>query len=115
MHEGLRQVPAECRFLSVEPLLGRLGPLRLHGIDWVICGGQTGRSGGEGVGWIPGEPMDADWAREVRDQCLEDRVAFFFKQWGGIRPKSGGRTLDGIVWDGLPSIRAEESKFVTTE
>jgi protein gp37 len=89
----LRQAPATVRFLSVEPLIGAVGPVDLTGIHWVIAGGESG----------PGaRPMMIDWAREIRDQCAEQNVAFFFKQWGGIRPKTGGRDLDGREWNELP-------------
>ena len=89
----LRQAPAAVRFLSVEPLIGAVGPVDLTGIHWVIAGGESG----------PGaRPMMIDWAREIRDQCAEQSVAFFFKQWGGIRPKTGGRDLDGREWNELP-------------
>jgi protein gp37 len=93
----LRAAPATTRFLSLEPLLGPLGRLDLAGIHWVIAGGESG----------PGaRVMDAEWVRGIRDQCLGQGVAFFFKQWGGIRPKSGGRTLDNRVWSEYP-IRRE--------
>jgi protein gp37 len=89
----LRAAPASIRFLSLEPLLGPLGRLELSGVDWVIVGGESG----------PGSrPMHADWVREIRDQCLARGVAFFFKQWGGTRPKSGGRTLDNREWNEYP-------------
>ena len=89
----LRESPAGVRFLSIEPLIGRIGRLDLTDIDWVIVGGESG----------PGaRPMDPDWVREIRDQCGEEGVAFFFKQWGGFRPKSGGRELDGRQWNELP-------------
>jgi protein gp37 len=92
--EHLREAPAAVRFLSVEPLIGPVGPMTLDGIHWVIAGGESG----------PGaRPMHIDWAREVRDQCKEQGVAFFFKQWGGLRPKSGGRDLDGRQWNELPA------------
>ncbi len=85
---------ASVRFLSIEPMLGPVGKLDLQGIDWVIVGGESG----------PGfRPIEADWIREVRDQCVEAGVAFFFKQWGGIRPKSGGREFDGRTWNEYPS------------
>ena len=80
-------------FLSVEPLIGAVGPVDLTGIHWVIAGGESG----------PGaRPMAIEWAREIRDQCAAQGVAFFFKQWGGIRPKTGGRDLDGREWNELP-------------
>jgi len=89
----LRAAPAGLRFLSVEPLIAPLGPLDLTGIRWVILGGESG----------PGaRPLDPAWARAVRDQCVAQHVALFFKQWGGLRPKSGGRELDGRTWDEVP-------------
>lgn len=89
----LQQAPAGVRFLSIEPLIGRVGRLDLAGIDWVIVGGESGPRA---------RPIDPEWVREVRDQCLAKGVAFFFKQWGGIRPKSGGRRLDGREWSDYP-------------
>jgi protein gp37 len=92
----LRGAPASIRFLSLEPLLGPLGRLELSGIDWVIAGGESG----------PGaRSMDPDWVRNIRDQCLRQGVAFFFKQWGGVRAKSGGRLLDNREWNEYPQKR----------
>jgi protein gp37 len=89
----LQETPAGVRFLSIEPLIGPMGKLDLSGIDWVIVGGESG----------PGaRPMDPEWVRDVREQCLAHGVAFFFKQWGGLRPKSGGRRLDGREWNDFP-------------
>ena len=89
----LQRANASIRFLSVEPLLGRIGPIDLDGISWVIVGGESG----------PGaRPMDIDWAREMRDQCAEQEVEFFFKQWGGKTAKANGRVLDGELHDGFP-------------
>jgi protein gp37 len=91
--EHLRMSPASVRFLSIEPLIGPIGLIDLSGIHWVIAGGESG----------PGaRPMHIDWAREIRNQCADRGVPFFFKQWGGIRPKSGGRDLDGREWNELP-------------
>jgi protein gp37 len=91
----LRQAPAGVRFLSIEPLIGPMGKLDLTEIDWVIVGGESG----------PGaRPMEREWVREVRDQCRDNGVAFFFKQWGGLRPKSGGRKLDRREWNQFPRI-----------
>jgi protein gp37 len=70
----------------------------LTGIDWVIVGGESGPRA---------PPMDPDWVREIRDQCLANGVAFFFKQWGGFRPKSGGRDLDGREWSDFPKPRMD--------
>ncbi len=92
----LRQAPAGIRFLSIEPLIGPVGILELEGIDWVIVGGESGPHS---------RPMKPEWARNVRDQCEEQNVAFFFKQWGGLRPKSGGRSLDGREWSEFPEVQ----------
>ena len=97
----LTRVPAAVRFLSIEPLLGPIRDLPLQGIHWVIVGGESG--GGR-------RPMAPEWVREIRDQCERGGVAFFFKQWGGRTPKSGGRLLDGRTWDGIPSTRLTASR-----
>jgi protein gp37 len=97
----LRDAPAAVRFLSVEPLVGRLGPVDLSGIDWVIVGGESGPRA---------RPMRLEWAREVRDQCQLAAVPFFFKQWGGLRAKSGGRALDGRHWSEFPIIPADQCR-----
>lgn len=89
----LRKVPAAIRFLSVEPLLGPIPNLPLEGVHWVIVGGESG--GGR-------REMAPEWVREIRDQCLAAEVPFFFKQWGGRTPKSGGRALDGRTWEDMP-------------
>lgn len=92
--DHLKQINSPARFISFEPLLGPIGNVDLRGIAWAIVGGESG----------PGaRPMEGDWARELRDVCERDAVAFFFKQWGGARPKSGGRELDGAEWNGFPS------------
>jgi len=93
----LRESPAGVRFLSIEPLIGPIGKLDLDGIDWVIVGGESGPKA---------RPMEAEWVRSVRDQCTRARVAFFFKQWGGLRPKAGGHELDGREWSDFPKPRA---------
>ena len=92
----LRQVPAAVRFISAEPLLGSLEDLDLSGVDWLIAGGESG----------PGHrPVHKEWLIELRDRCSQEEVAFFFKQWGGARPKSGGRLLDGRSWNEMPAER----------
>lgn len=98
--DHLRQVPAAVRFLSLEPLLGPLPRLDLTGIDWVIVGGESGASA---------RALDAEWVRDVRDQCVAAGVPFFFKQWGGRTAKSRGRELDGRTWDEMPSHRADHA------
>jgi protein gp37 len=91
--DRLREVPAAVRFLSLEPLLGPLPELNLSNIDWVIVGGESG----------PGaRPMDPAWALDIRDQSLNAEVAFFFKQWGGVRKKKAGRLLEKRTWDQMP-------------
>ena len=92
--QHLQQTPAGVRFLSLEPLIAPVGALDLGEIDWVIVGGESGPGARE---------MRAEWVRDIRDQCTRDGVAFFFKQWGGIRPKSGGRDLDGREWNQFPT------------
>ncbi len=90
----LRSVPAAVRFISAEPLLGFLQDLKLEGIDWLIAGGESGphhRTARE------------EWIVDLRDRCLSAGVAFFFKQWGGIRSKSGGRLLKGMEWSQMPT------------
>jgi len=91
----LQTVPAAVRFLSCEPLLGPLDDLELEGIQWVIAGGESGGNA---------RPMDPDWVRSIRDQCLDAGVAFFFKQWGGRTPKAHGRELDGAMHDEMPQV-----------
>lgn len=90
--DHLRQVPAEIRFLSCEPLLGPL-ELDLDGIHWVIAGGESGSDY---------RSLDLDWVRSIRNQCVEEDVPFFFKQVGGYTPKAKGRLLDGREWNQLP-------------
>jgi protein gp37 len=91
--DHLRRTAAYVKFLSIEPLLGSLRKLNLRGIDWVIVGGESG----------PGaRPIDPQWVREIRDQCLRARVPFFFKQWGGVLKSRTGRILHGRTWDEMP-------------
>ena len=91
----LRKTGAGIKFLSLEPLLDDIGELDLFGIDWVIVGGESG----------PGaRPMAIGWVRSVRDQCLDQQVLFFFKQWGGVNKKKAGRILDGRTWDQMPVV-----------
>lgn len=89
----LRRVPSAVRFISAEPLLGYVEGLDLADIHWVIAGGESGPRH---------RPVKPEWIRYVRDLCLDKGVAFFFKQWGGFRAKSGGRILDGREWNGMP-------------
>jgi protein gp37 len=92
--DALRSTDATIRFLSVEPLLGPIPHVPLDGIHWVIAGGESGPHA---------RPMEPDWVRSIRDQCVGAGVPFFFKQWGGTRKRLTGRTLDGRTWDELPA------------
>jgi protein gp37 len=92
--DALRKVEAVAiRFISAEPLLGPLDELNVDGIHWVIGGGESG------IGFRACQP---EWARGLRDLCLREGVAFFWKQWGGRTPKAGGRVLDGRTWEEYP-------------
>jgi protein gp37 len=92
--DHLRDTNAITKFLSIEPLLGPIQNLNLHGIDWVIVGGESGPHA---------RPMKAEWVLDIRDQCLVADIPFFFKQWGGVFKKCNGRTLEGRTWDQLPT------------
>jgi protein gp37 len=91
--EHLQQTRATVRFISFEPLLEKMGKLSLAGIDWAIVGGESGHGA---------RPINPAWVRELRDLCQKQRVAFFFKQWGGRTPKAGGNTIDGRQWLDFP-------------
>lgn len=100
--DKLREVAANVRFLSIEPLLEDVGELNLQGIHWVIVGGESGSKA---------RPMKVEWARRLRDQCKHEKIAFFFKQWGahgsdGVRrnKSTNGRVLDGQIHDDMPTI-----------
>ena len=93
--DHLRQTNAKIKFLSLEPLLGPLPNLDLHGINWAIVGGESG----------PGaRPILEEWVVEIRDQCRGAHVPFFFKQWGGVHKKRAGRLLQGRTWDEMPPL-----------
>jgi protein gp37 len=89
----LRNSPAQIRFISIEPLLEKLGKINLKGINWVIVGGESGPKA---------RPMNVEWVRSIRTQCQDAKVSFFFKQWGGVRKSKTGRTLDGQTYDEYP-------------
>ena len=99
--DDLRETDAHVKFLSLEPLLGPLVDLELDGIDWVIVGGESG----------PGaRVMERAWVMDIRDQCQEAGVSFFFKQWGGVNKKKAGRELDGCTWDEMPLLTGREAR-----
>lgn len=89
----LRGTHAAIKFLSLEPLLGPLPGMDLTGIDWVIVGGESGPHA---------RPIQPEWVRDIRDQCVRANVPFFFKQWGGTNKKKAGRLLDRRTWDEMP-------------
>ena len=100
--DDLAATKARVKFLSCEPLLGPLSKLSLNAIDWVIVGGESG----------PGaRPMNAEWATEIRHQCQDAGVKFFFKQWGGVRKKITGRVLEERTWDERPPLAHECSSL----
>jgi protein gp37 len=92
----LRATPASVKFLSVEPLLEDLGELDLAGIDWLIAGGESGRGA---------RPMGEMWVQKLLAQCREQKVRFFFKQWGGVQKKAAGRMLNNRTYDELPILQ----------
>jgi protein gp37 len=92
--EILRNTGAFVKLLSLEPLMAPMPRLKLRGIDWVIVGGESG----------PGaRPIREDWVLDIRDQCRNAGVAFYFKQWGGLFKKRAGRLLEGRTWDQMPA------------
>ena len=92
--DDLRRTSAQTKFLSLEPLLGPLGTLKLAGINWVIVGGESG----------PGaRPMLREWATDILRQCRKAGVPFFFKQWGGVNKKRAGRELNRRTYDEMPT------------
>jgi protein gp37 len=94
--DDLRKVHAKIKFLSLEPLLSSLSKIKLSSINWVIVGGESG----------PGaRPIEEKWIIDIRDQCIRSDTPFFFKQWGGVRKKENGRTLEGQFWSELPQFQ----------
>lgn len=94
----LRNTNARVKFISFEPLLADIGKVDLSGIDWAIVGGESG----------PGaRAMDPKWVMSLRDQCVAQKVPFFFKQWGGVNKKKNGRLLEGRTWNEMPTIRPD--------
>lgn len=92
--DELRAIPGFIRFISFEPLIGSVGAVDLTNIDWAIVGGESGPRA---------RPMQVDWVQQIEDRCRAYGTAFFFKQWGGITPKAGGRLLDGRERSEYPS------------
>jgi len=90
----LRKIPAKIRFISFEPLLNDVGEINFTGIDWAIVGGESG--------W-KARQMDQEWVLNIKEQCEQQNVLFYFKQWGGVHKKRAGRTLLGQTWDAMPT------------
>lgn len=101
--DELRKVKCNIRFISFEPLIGSVGKLNLKGIDWAIIGGESG---------YRFRPVQKEWILEIIKQCREQKVKVFFKQWGGIRPKSGGRILNGRTYDQYPKMKMNRRKYM---
>lgn len=93
--EHLKNTGAAVKFLSLEPLLNPIHNLSLHGIDWVIVGGESGPNA---------RPIEKEWVIDIRNQCQHNSVPFFFKQWGGFNKKKAGRELEGRTWSETPSL-----------
>lgn len=91
----LRETNAKTKFLSCEPLIGPLQNMNLANIDWVIVGGESGRKA---------RPMSEQWVWDIKMQCQEQEVLFFFKQWGGTNKKKAGRQLAGMTYDEMPAV-----------
>jgi protein gp37 len=97
--DDLRKTNAKTKFLSWEPLIGPLPSINLKKIDWVIVGGESGRTP---------RPMNPDWVLDIQEQCSKNKVAFFFKQWGGTNKKKAGRELNGKVYNEMPTVEQLE-------
>lgn len=97
--EHLRQINSRFRFISFEPLLESIGTVNLDGIAWAIVGGESGPRA---------RPMQESWVIDLHKQCKKSRTAFFFKQWGGLRPKSGGRLLKKKEWNEFPKQKSRK-------
>jgi protein gp37 len=90
---SLQRIPARVRFISFEPLIGSIGKVNLSGIHWAIVGGESGPRS---------RAMEVGWVEEIRRQCKQQKVEFFFKQWGGTNKKAAGRRYRGRTWDAFP-------------
>ncbi|WP_022663842.1 DUF5131 family protein [Desulfospira joergensenii] len=104
--DNLRSTSAAVKFLSFEPLLGPIPDIDLNGIDWVIVGGESG----------PGaRKMQKEWVMDIKEQCINKSVPFFFKQWGGVNKKKAGRLLDGQIWDEMPTAYEQQGANQTLQ
>jgi protein gp37 len=94
----LRSAPAAIKFLSIEPLLEDLGEFDISGVDWAIVGGESGHGA---------RAMEQQWVEKILKSCRRQKVAFFFKQWGGVHKSTTGRSLHGRTYDEMPRLRAK--------
>lgn len=123
--ETLKQVDAEIRFISFEPLIGEIPRMDLTGIHWAITGGESGshmwkKEECEKRGlvfydravktWFPREDR-MDWIRSIRDDCQAAGTKFFHKQWGGSYPEAAGRELDGKFWSEIPRLPGQRTQI----
>jgi len=90
---ALYKVPAYVKFLSIEPILTAIPNLNLLDIDWVIVGGESG---------YKARPIKEEWVVDIKNQCEQKQIPFFFKQWGGRNKKSAGKLLQGKVYCQMP-------------
>jgi protein gp37 len=100
--DDLREIPVVRKFVMCEPLLGPLGKMNLDGIELVLVGGESG---------VGCRPMEVDWVREIRDQCIEAGVMFNFMQYAAVDPRPLGRVLDGREWKDLPNDSPQVELF----
>ncbi len=91
--DHLRQTNANIKFICFEPLLGRIQNINLKDIDWAIVGGESGQNA---------RPMQKEWAIDIKNQVVDDKIPFYFKQWGGKDKGKGGRIMEGRTWDDYP-------------
>lgn len=102
--DHLRKTGARVKFLSCEPLIDELPEMKLQGIDWVIVGGESGRTP---------RPMKKEWVINIKEQCNRADVAFYFKQWGGTNKKQNGRLLEGNEYSEIPKIKLFNNDKIT--
>ena len=92
--DSLRKIPAFVKFLSIEPMISAIPNMNLLGIDWVIVGGESGQKA---------RPIQEEWVIDIRNQCEQNQIPFFFKQWGGKNKKAAGKLLEGRIYCQIPS------------
>jgi protein gp37 len=91
--DNLKTTDASVKFISFEPLLSKIPAIDFSGINWVIVGGESGPKA---------RPMEEKWVTDIRDQCIAQKIPFFFKQWGGTNKKKTGKLLQGRTWAQMP-------------